>query len=119
MYGVGVLLLYFIFNRLLSYGYYLLTDIFPLENRVQVEFFVSPGIKHEDTVNDNNYLNKNIKDLLIFVQFSAQLATDECSVAGIVTTCIVEEAQKVSTRSDRVNQKRFVRILMKNVETVD
>lgn len=26
----------------------------------------------------------------------AQSATDECSLAGIVTTCIVEEAQKVS-----------------------
>lgn len=30
------------------------------------------------------------------MQFSAQSASDECSLAGIVTTCIVEEAQKVS-----------------------
>lgn len=27
--------------------------------------------------------------------FSAQSTTDECALAGVVTTCIVEEAQKV------------------------
>lgn len=30
------------------------------------------------------------------MHFSAQSATDECTLAGIITTCIVEEAQKVS-----------------------
>lgn len=117
------MLLTFCFYILFLIGYIRATIIywrtfFTLENRVKVESFINPGVKYEDTVNGNDYLNKNIKDLLIFVRFSAQSATDECSVAGVVTTCIVEEAQKVSTRLDRVNRKCLVLVLMKNVETV-
>lgn len=54
VYGVEFLFLYFIFNQLYSYVYYLLTDIFPLENMVQVEFSISPGVKHGDTINDDD-----------------------------------------------------------------
>lgn len=34
--------------------------------------------------------------------FIAQSASDECSLAGIVTTCIVEEAQKVSQLDNKI-----------------
>ncbi|VVC29375.1 Pheromone/general odorant binding protein [Cinara cedri] len=42
----------------------------------------------------NETMMKKAKDLIGICSKKAQSTTDECALAGIVTTCIVEEAQK-------------------------
>ncbi|XP_025421305.1 general odorant-binding protein 28a [Sipha flava] len=42
----------------------------------------------------NQTMMKKAKDLIDVCAKKAQSASDECTLAGVVTTCIVEEAQK-------------------------
>ena len=42
----------------------------------------------------NETMMKKAKELIDVCAKKAQSSTDECTVAGVVTTCIVEEAQK-------------------------
>lgn len=49
-------------------------------------------------------------NFVLYVFFLAQSVSDECSVAGVVTTCIVEEAQKVSDLKTKSRGQTNVKI---------
>ncbi|XP_060865146.1 general odorant-binding protein 28a [Metopolophium dirhodum] len=66
----------------------------------------------------NEVMMKKAKDLIDVCAKKAQSTTEECALAGIVTTCIVEEAQKAGlsggpgSRSRRTVSPKFRRDAM-------